>query len=120
MVDYREILRLRSLGNSQRQNEKTVHSEHHTVSDVLAAAKDKGINLPLDDSMTNEKIQGILFPGKFQQRPQYLEPDYAYVHKELAKPGVMLAMLWDEYCTKAKLVGAKPYITTQFREKYHI
>ena len=44
MVDYREILRLRSLGNSQRQIEKTVHSGHHTVSDVLAAARDKGLN----------------------------------------------------------------------------
>ncbi len=34
MVDYREILRLNSLGNSQRQIEETVHSGHHTVSDT--------------------------------------------------------------------------------------
>lgn len=120
MVDYREILRLNSLGNSQRQIEETVHSGHHTVSDTLAAARENGIAWPLDESMTNEKLQAILFPGKFQQRPQYLEPDYAYIHRELAKPGVTLALLWEEYCTKAKSVGAQPYMTTQFREKYHI
>ena len=79
MVDYREILRLNSLGNSQRQIEETVHSGHHTVSDTLAAAREKGIAWPLDEGMTNEKLQAILFPGKFQQRPQYLEPDYAYI-----------------------------------------
>ena len=34
MVDYREILRLNSLGNSQRQIEETVHSGHHTVKNI--------------------------------------------------------------------------------------
>ena len=57
MVDYREILRLKSLGNSQRQIEKMVHSGHHTVSDTLAAAREKGIAWPLDESMTNESFK---------------------------------------------------------------
>ena len=57
MVDYQEILRLKSLGNSQRQIEKMVHSGHHTVSDTLAAAREKGIAWPLDESMTNESFK---------------------------------------------------------------
>ncbi len=43
MVDYREILRLSSEGNSQRQIAASVGSSHHTVSEVLTTAKLKGI-----------------------------------------------------------------------------
>lgn len=35
MVNYREILRLASQGNSQRQIAASVHSSHHTVREVL-------------------------------------------------------------------------------------
>ena len=53
MVDYREILRLSSEGNSQRQIAASVGSSHHTVSEVLTTAKLKGIEWSNDDSITN-------------------------------------------------------------------
>ena len=65
MVDYREILRLSSEGNSQRQIAASVGSSHHTVSEVLTTAKLKGIEWSNDDSITNEMLQSILFPDKY-------------------------------------------------------
>ena len=41
MVDYREIFRLGHEGCSKRSIVASVHSTHHTVSDVLDAAKEK-------------------------------------------------------------------------------
>ena len=78
MVDYREILRLSSEGNSQRQIAASVGSSHHTVSEVLTTAKLKGIEWSNDDSITNEMLQSILFPDKYAAISAYLEPDYGH------------------------------------------
>lgn len=118
MVDYREILRLDHEGQYQRQISASVGSSRNTVSDVLAAAKAAGIEWPLDDELTNEALRSILFPGKFLSQNEYLEPDYAWIHKELARPGVTLSLLWNEYCRHCAEVGKRPYMNTQFGDKY--
>ena len=118
MVDYREILRLDKENYSQRQIEASTGISRHTVSDVLAAAKAAGIEWPLGEEVTNEDLRSILFPGKFLSQSEYLEPDYAMIHKELAKPGVTLTLLWNEYCRHCAEVGKRPYMSTQFGDKY--
>ena len=40
------------------------------------------------------------------------------IHKELAKKGVTLTLLWEEYCVKVRDSGGIPYMYTQFCEKY--
>ena len=118
MVDYREILRLDKENYSQRQIEASTGISRHTVSDVLAAAKAAGIEWPLGEEVTNEDLRSILFPGKFLSQSEYLEPDYAMIYKEMAKPGVTLTLLWNEYCRHCAEVGKRPYMSTQFGDKY--
>lgn len=60
--NYREILRLTSEGRSQRQIESSVHSSHQTISEVQNAAREKHVQWPLDESVTNEELRDILFP----------------------------------------------------------
>ena len=45
------------------------------------------------------------------------EPDYPYIHHELARSGVTLTLLWEEYCEKSQETGQKPYMNTQFDER---
>ena len=40
--------------------------------------------------------------------------DYPKIHRELAKKGVTLTLLWTEYCLKASAAGKKPYIMTEY------
>lgn len=97
MVDYMEILRLSSdPKNSQRCIASIVHSSRHTIRDVLEAAKKAGVSWPLDDTVTNEMLKRILFPEKSTAETLYTQPDYPYIHKELARPGVNLTLLWTE------------------------
>ena len=56
MVDYREILRLRSLGNNITQIADAVHSSRHTIRDVEKFADAKGISWPLGEELTNQKL----------------------------------------------------------------
>ena len=119
MIDYREILRLHSQNHSQRRIETSVHSSHQTVKAVLENAAKYGISWPLDDDMTNEKLDEILNnSAKKHGFIPYAEPDYAYIHRELSKKGVTLTLLWSEYCERCYANEDKPYMSTQFGDKY--
>lgn len=118
MVKYRDILRLAYEKTSQRQIAISVGNSRNTVSDVITSAKNKGITWPLDESVTDEQLESILFPDKYASGNNYHEPDFAYIHRELAKPKVTLSLLWEEYRQKCEGLGKKPYMTTQFGDKY--
>lgn len=96
MVNYREILRLHSLGQSQRTIRSSAHCSDNTVRTVLEVASQKGIQWPLDDDITNADLERMLFPDKYKSACLYIEPDYPYIHRELAKRGVTLTLLWEE------------------------
>ena len=85
---------------------------------MLEAARARGITWPLDEPVTNEQLEAILFPNRYASDNAYLIPDFAYIHKELAKPKVTLTLLWDEYRQKAETLGKCPYMPTQFGDKY--
>ena len=63
-------------------------------------------------------MERMLFPDKYKSVCLYIEPDYPYIHRELAKHGVTLTLLWEEYRRKCYDEGKKPYMFTQFGEKY--
>ena len=48
----------------------------------------------------------------------HVEPDFQYIHRELAKPGVNLTLLWTEYCNRCEQDKTTPYMYTQFCERY--
>lgn len=118
MANYREILRLDSLHYTQRQIASSVHSSRNTIREVLDVAKKTGISWPLDDSVTNEMLMATFYPERLTATNPRKEPDYSYIHKELARPGVNLTLLWSEYCEKCRNTDNTPYMYTQFCDKY--
>lgn len=98
MVDYKEILRLYDLGFSQRQIASSIGSSRTTVKETIVAAQTAGLHWPFDEKTTNQDLENLLFPNLYQRTKSRKEPDYTYIHKELAKPGVTLTLLWSEYC----------------------
>jgi transposase len=52
----------------------------------------------LPDALDDERLEALLFPSPSgtpdDQRPK---PDWALVHRELRRPSVTLALLWEEY-----------------------
>ena len=118
MINYLEILRLNHLGYSQRTIETTARCSRHTVREVLAEMDKHDIQWPLDDDITNADLERMIFPDKYKSACLYIEPDYPYIHRELAKRGVTLTLLWEENRRKCYDEGKKPYMFTQFGEKY--
>ena len=119
MLDYRNILRVSSdPDKSLRTMEQELHSSHHTIKKVLEAAQRAGITWPLPDTVTNEMLMELLFPEEYQKTALYAVPDYSHIHVELAKKGVNLTILWEEYCVNCNATGKVPYMYTQYCEKY--
>lgn len=118
MVNYREILRLTSLNYSQRQIASSVHSSRTTITEVQQLAHQVDISWPLEEEITNEHLYSMFYPNRASARGTRKEPDFNYIHKELAKPGVNLTLLWTEYCENAYVNEETPYMYTHFCKQY--
>jgi transposase len=115
MTYYREILRLHSRGISQRDIASSCQCSRNTVKKVLAQAKEKSLKWPLQTDLTDGDLEKIFFPDSVSppsssRRP----PDLAYIHREMAKSGVTLRLLWTEYCTTCRLANERPLMYSQF------
>lgn len=99
MRKIREVLRLRwEQGLSHRQIVASCRLGQGTVGEYLRRARDAGITWPVPDVLTDAELERRLFPLAepipTSERPL---PDWGAVHRELAKKGVTLLLLWEEY-----------------------
>lgn len=117
MTKYREILRLSSLGFSNRNIALSVPCSRNTVAKVLKRAQELDISWPLTDTQTDEVLEGLFYP-KQSNRTQKRMPDYDYIHKELLRNGVSKKLLWTEYMEDCRANGDEPLMYSQFC--YHI
>ena len=116
-VDFREILRLDREGLSKRKIALSLGHSRDTISKTLNRAKRKGITLSDLEGLTNKEVELKLFPER-KKRGEHAEPDYEHVHQELAKRGVTLTLLYDEYTKQCETNGELQYSYSQFRNKY--
>lgn len=98
---------------SQRAIASSCDCSRNTVISVLNRAQERDISWPLPNDLTNGELHNFLFPEKKATQIQKT-PDFEYIHKELAKKGVTLTLLWDEYCQKCHQTSEIPYMYTQF------
>ena len=118
MTNYREILRLAEMGLSRSSIGTALGYSRNTVADVLRRAQIKGIEYPLPNDLGDRELGDLLFPEKAREQNHKM-PDCEKMHRELAKSGVTLTLLWDEYCNECKQNDEIPYAFTQFRHHYH-
>ena len=118
MVDYREILRLHNLGYSQRVITSSVHSSRSTVKEVIDLANALKIEWPLDANVTNSDLELLLYPAQAEKNSNRMPIDFPWIHRELAKKGVTMTLLWTEYCEQVYAAGKQPYMSTQFGDLY--
>ena len=118
-VRYSEILRLNSIGFSQRNIALSVPCSRNTVAKTLNRAKDLGISWPLPNGMTDAGLSKLLLnQEEISAKATRRMPDYEYIRKELLKNGVNKKLLWTEYCEECRLNNDEPLMYSQFC--YHI
>lgn len=115
MTKYREILRLKSLGFSDRNIARSCSVSRNTVRRVIDKATEMDISWPLDFGMTDGALEELLFPSDKSATDRRL-PDYNYIRKELLRNGVTKKLLWIEYCEECRQAGEEPLMYSQFCE----
>lgn len=113
MTNYREILRLQSLGFSERNIALSCNVSRNTVSKVTSRAQELNISWPLDESKTDAVLDETMFP-KAKTAYEKRIPDYNYIRKELQRNGVNKKLLWTEYCESCRMNSEEPLMYSQF------
>ena len=115
MTKYREIIRLTSLGLSQRNIMRSLGVAQKTVVKVQRRARELNLEWPLDESMTDKALETRMFPKKSSADISNKRmPDLPYIHKELLRNGVSKKLLWTEYMEDCRLAGEEPLMYSQF------
>lgn len=114
MTKYREIIRLTSLGFTQRNIMASCGVAQKTVVKVQHRAKELNLQWPVDEKMTDIELGKLLFPKDSTQMTEKRLPDYAYIRKELLRNGVSKKLLWTEYMEDCRLNGDEPLMYSQF------
>jgi transposase len=82
----------------QRAIAKSLGLSQGAVSGYLTRARAAGVSWPLPADLDDVQLEALLFPPPpaiaADQRPM---PDWAWVHRELRRTNVTLALLWEEY-----------------------
>lgn len=114
MTKYREILRLHSLGLSQKDIAGSCGVSKKTVNKVLKAAREKNIFWPLSDTDTDAVLSEKLFPKAPKVSSTRQMPDFEYIRRELLRNGVNKKLLWTEYVATCRQNGTEPLMYSQF------
>src|ERR1700735_2139383 len=98
MRKIREVPRLRlDQGLRQRAVAQSLGLSQGAVHGYVARARRAGLSWPLPE-LDDGQLEALLYPPwpavTTEQRPV---PDWAVVHRELRRPNVTLALLWEEY-----------------------
>ena len=113
----REIIRLHNQGISKSSIARSCECSRNTVASIISRAEDAGLSWPLPSDFSDGKLQTLLFPNSSLPTSRKT-PDYDYVHKEMAKSGVTLSLLWSEYCEACRRSGEIPFMYTQYCKYY--
>ena len=104
MTDYKEILRLESLGINQ-------------------TGIARSCSWPLKLETTDADLQMLLFLNRSMPAVDRKYPDYEYIDKEMMRNGGTLKLLWMEYCETCRQSKELPLMYSQFcfhYQKYEI
>ena len=114
MTKYREILRLTALGLSQRSIIQSLGVSQKTIVKVQRRAQELKLSWPLDEDLTDNALEKLLFPKEPKISSQKRMPNFDYIQKELLRNGVNKKLLWTEYLEECRLSGDEPLMYSQF------
>ena len=119
MRQIRQALRLHlEAGLSYAQVARALGLGKGTVGKFMLLARAAGVDWAVAQTLSDEQLEARLYRPAVPRSSRQLEPDYAWVHQELKRPGVTLQLLWEEYQRGLADAGSQAYKYTSFCIKY--
>ncbi|WP_026551086.1 IS21 family transposase [Arthrobacter sp. Br18] len=99
------VLQLRNQNLSRRAIESAHGMSRHSIQAVLDAADRLGLGWGDVAEMSEAEVYAALFPGRGVRESVFAQPDWPRVHRELARVGVTLKLLHQEYVDTTAQAG---------------
>src|ERR1035438_2691314 len=119
MRKFKEVVRLHSLGLTQRQIARSCSIAQSTVHEYLKAAAEAGVSWPLPAEWNERQLEGALSrkPRPGAKTRQAAQPDFPAIRRQLqTHRNLTLQLLWEEYREGNPADG---YSYSRFCELYH-
>lgn len=113
------ILELRAAGMSRNAISKSRGMSKTSVCEVFDLADEAGLEYGEVKGKTEDEVYRMLYPDRNAPTDIYADPDWDYVHSELAKTGVTLKLLHKEHVDTCAGGGGVPMGYNRFCEQYH-
>src|ERR1700690_1283939 len=114
MRKIRDVLRLtHALGMSRRLVGEATGIGKTAVGEYVRRAAVAGLSWPVPDEIDDAELERRLFPAVASSAGG-TEPDWSYLHTEMKRRGVTLALLWEEY----RAEHVQGYAYSWFCERY--
>ena len=84
MTNYKEIIRLHSLGLNKTRIAESCACARSTVITALHKAEENGLSWNAVKNLSSEEVARKLYPATSMGQ-QYSMPDYEWVHKEMRR-----------------------------------
>lgn len=98
MRQIRQALRLHFEARlSYAQIARAVGIGKATAGKFVLLARAAGVDWALAQTLSDDELEARLYRPAVPRSSRQLEPDYAWIHQELKRPGVTLQLLWEEY-----------------------
>lgn len=108
------IMELREQGLSRRMIAKTRRMSMESVCEVFDIAAERNIGWGGVREMADDEVYRLFYPERHVRESAFEEPDWEYVHKEMARVGVNLRLLHDEYRERCRRTGKVAMGYTKF------
>ena len=113
----RKIARLKAKEVSNRKiGSMEGYPSREKVGKIVNRINESGYDYSTISRMPDVELEKIFSTKKSNPKREtdYVMPDFKILAKELAKKGVTMNLLWEEYCDSCRLSNQKNYQKTQF------
>lgn len=112
------IMELREQGLSRRMIAKTRRMSMESVCEVFDIAAERNIGWESVRDLADDEVYRLFYPERHVRESVFEEPDWEYVHKKMARVGVNLRLLHDEYRERCRRTGKVAMGYTKFCGDY--
>lgn len=118
-LEIKKNLELKKNNISQNEMAKIYHISKTSSMKILNKAKKLNVSYDEIKDKEDDYLFNLLFPDKNNNKIVYEEPDFELYQKELAKAGVTLKLLWQEYCDLCEIKDVISIGYNKFCKSYH-
>ncbi|EXF23881.1 integrase [Nesterenkonia sp. AN1] len=117
-IKAKTILSLRAQGLSGRAISVSQGISRNSVAEVFEAADRLGVDWDQLHERPDAEVYALLFPGRGEHQSVFVQPDWDQVHRQLAKIGVTLKLLHQEYLDTCAASGQPAMSYDRFCKTY--